>query len=150
MIKYKSDWERYQEDAKNHQVCVRDYPPHMPSEHGSAPRPDGTTRRLDSETLLDSMSEYVKLAAIQGLNTVADMDPKATEAIYGILQACRRTKMKQQSDNGTDTRRRCLVGTRQPRDFHRRCVIASSQENMSLNAWVHKVLQEYMEANAGT
>lgn len=73
-------------------------------------------------------------------------DWEILELVEGILAAGEDTRRARIRERRSDSRRRCLVGARVPRDFYERCKREASLRGLSMYAWVVEALERALVA----
>lgn len=111
-----------------------------------------TTKRMRIATEIKAAQDVPKdarddlIALITGID-----DPRLKKALIRVLAACRRDRMKRESDRDTDRNRRTLAGAHLPRWRVEQYKALAEEANMSLHAWVTTALEaQAYRQGAGT
>lgn len=103
-----------------------------------------TKIRAVADVPSDARDDVIRL--ITGID-----DPKLKASLIRVLGACRRDRMKRNSDRITDRNRRTLAGAHLPRWRVDQYKTLAKEAHMSLHAWVTTALEaQAMRQGAGT
>ena len=102
-----------------------------------------TQIRAVADVPLDARDDVIRL--ITGID-----DPRLKASLIRVLGACRRDRMKRNSDRVTDRNRRTLAGAHLPRWRVDQYKALAEEAHMSLHAWVTTALEaQAMRQGAG-